>query len=706
VLALSEACGSIDTMTTFTRAEAQDFLARLAGPDAQLRDDQWTALDALVNERRSALLVQATGWGKSAVYFAATDALRRRGHGTTVLVSPLLALMRNQVAAAQRAGVRAVTVNSTNADDHDALLGQVRAGDVDVLLVSPERLANPRFAEETLPALLGGTGLLVVDEAHCLSDWGHDFRPDYLRLASVMRELRDGTPVLACTATANARVTEDVAAHLLAGTTGSPLVLRGAMARPSLRLAARPSADPVTQVAWLTQALPTLPGSGIVYVLTVAQAADVSAHLSRATGLPVAGYTGQTADTDRVALEEALLRNEVKALVATSALGMGFDKPDLGFVVHLGLPSSPVAYYQQVGRAGRAVDDAVVVAAPTTADAAIWDYFDSVSFPDEGTVRLLLQALSDDQPISVPALEKTVDLRRTRLEMVLKVLAVDGAVRRVQGGWLRTGQPWSYDAERYDGLRQARGSERRQMLTYPSADVDCRMRFLTDALDDPAAEACGRCDRCDPTAFEKLLAAPEAEAAAQVRAALSAPGVMLAPKRMWPAAGKIDPAQRAEPGRAVGRLTDPVHGALLRRALEEDALPAESEPLMVATLKGWEWEERPVALVAVGSRRRPRLVHALATRIGELGRLPVLGALGRTDAPPVETAGNSTHRWRAAQAALRLDDDLASQMAELSGPVLLVDDLTDTGWTFTVAAALLRDAGAPSVLPFALASRT
>ncbi|HUR14824.1 MAG TPA: DEAD/DEAH box helicase [Mycobacteriales bacterium] len=697
------------TALAYSRDDAQAFLARLAGPGATLRDDQWEALDALVNARRSALLVQATGWGKSAVYFAATAALRERGLGTTVLVSPLLALMRNQVAAAQRAGVRAVTVNSTNADDHDALLGSVAADGVDVLLVSPERLANPRFAADTLPALLSRTGLLVVDEAHCLSDWGHDFRPDYLRLAGVLRELQPGTPVLACTATANARVTDDVAAHLLAGRTDAPLVLRGAMSRPSLRLAARPQRDPVTQIAWLTGVLPQLPGSGIIYTLTVAQAHDVAAHLRSTTGLPVSSYTGQTADSDRVAMEEALLRNEVKALVATSALGMGFDKPDLGFVVHLGLPSSPVAYYQQVGRAGRAVDDAVVVAAPTTADAAIWDYFDSVSFPDEGTVRLLLNALSEEVPQTVPALEKAVDLRRTRLEMVLKVLAVDGAVQRVQSGWVRTGKEWAYDEPRYSGVRRARAAERQQMLTYPTAGVDCRMRFLTASLDDPAATVCGRCDRCDPASFTGLLVEPEGERTQAVRSALSAAGIELAPKKTWPVGGRISAEQRAEPGRAVGRLTDPVHGALLRQLLEGDLdgeLPPAVERLLVETLKAWDWAERPVAVVGVGSRRHPRLVHALATRIGALGRLPVLGALTRTDTPPVDTAGNSTHRWQAAQRALVLDPALGAAVAVLDGPVLLVDDLTDTGWTMTVATALLRDSGAPAVLPLALASRT
>ena len=335
---------------TALRDRAEEVLRTLAGPGARLRDDQWTAIHALVVQRRRALVVQRTGWGKSAVYFVATALLRAGGAGPTVIVSPLLALMRNQIDAAARAGVRAVTVNSANTGDWDATYAAIDAGEVDVLLVSPERLNNPDFRDRVLPRLTASTGLLVVDEAHCVSDWGHDFRPDYRRLRALIAELPPGIPVLATTATANDRVVRDVTEQL-GLSSGEPLVLRGSLDRESLRLSVVRLPTPAQRLGWLAAHLAELPGAGIVYTLTIAAAEEVAEFL-RERGVPVASYTGKTDPEQRLAAEADLLANRVKALVATSALGMGFDKPDLGFVVHLGAPSSPVAYYQQIGRAG------------------------------------------------------------------------------------------------------------------------------------------------------------------------------------------------------------------------------------------------------------------------------------------------------------------------------------------------------------------
>ena len=431
------------------REEAAAALAALAGPDARLRPDQWRAIEALVAGRGRVLCVQRTGWGKSAVYFVATALLRARGAGPTLIVSPLLALMRNQIDAAARAGIAARTINSANLQEWDEVAEEVRAGTVDVLLVSPERLNNPGFRDDVLPKLAATTGLVVVDEAHCISDWGHDFRPDYRRIRSLLADLSPGIPVLATTATANARVVDDVASQLggdpITGDpiTGNaaPLVLRGDLDRESLHLAVLSLPSNSHRLAWLADQLAQLSGSGIVYTLTVAGAQDAGAFL-RARGYPVAVYSGQTEDADRRAAEADLLDNRVKALVATSALGMGFDKPDLGFVVHLGAPPSPIAYYQQVGRAGRAVGSAEVILLPGAEDAAIWRYFASLAFPPEDQVRAVLSALSTvDRPLSTPALEARVELRRSRLELMLKVLDVDGAVRRVAGGWVATGTP-------------------------------------------------------------------------------------------------------------------------------------------------------------------------------------------------------------------------------------------------------------------------
>ncbi|GAB4005288.1 hypothetical protein GCM10029992_52750 [Glycomyces albus] len=424
-----------------SRGEAEELLRALAGPDARLREDQWRSIEALCDGTgRRVLLVQRTGFGKSAVYFASTALLRRRGAGPTVIVSPLLALMRNQIEAAERAGVRARTINSANLEDWEAITEAIAADEVDVLLISPERLNNPAFRDHQLPRLAAGCGMLVVDEAHCISDWGHDFRPDYRRIATFIADLPESVPVLATTATANARVSADVAEQL-DREESETLVLRGSLDRESLRLSVASLPDNAHRMAWLDERMRSLPGSGIVYTLTVAAAEEVAEYLSE-RGHRVASYTGRTEGADRLAREEALLANELKALVATSALGMGFDKPDLGFVVHLGAPSSPVAYYQQIGRAGRARDRAEVVLLPGAEDRAIWEYFGSLSFPAEPAVRQTLEVLAEaGRPMSTAALETRVDLRRTRLEMMLKVLDVDGAVRRVKGGWRPPADP-------------------------------------------------------------------------------------------------------------------------------------------------------------------------------------------------------------------------------------------------------------------------
>jgi ATP-dependent DNA helicase RecQ len=712
------------------RDEAERCLRALAGPAATLREDQWTAIRALVSQRRRALVVQRTGWGKSAVYFTATALLRARGSGPSVIVSPLLALMRNQIDAAGRAGIRARTVNSANAGEWDQVYGEIAAGEVDVLLVSPERLNNPGFRDQVLPKLIAAAGLLVVDEAHCISDWGHDFRPDYRRLRTLLEELPPDVPVLATTATANARVTRDVAEQLSAGSSedDETLVLRGPLDRASLHLAvvALPTAQ--QRLAWLAEHLGDLAGSGIIYTLTVAAARETASFL-RDRGHDVAPYTGQDDHAERQAAEDSLLANELKALVATSALGMGFDKPDLGFIVHLGAPQSPIAYYQQIGRAGRATDRADVILLPGREDADIWAYFGSLAFPPEAVVRATLAALAEaGRPLSTAALETRVDLSRTRLEMMLKVLDVDGAVRRVTGGWAPTGRDWSYDADRYARVAAERSREQQAMLGYITAQ-GCRMEYLRRELDDPAAAPCGRCDNCTGRAWPREVSEAGAVAA---RDRLLRPGVEVTPRRMWPTgmaelgvgvSGKIGPGVAAEPGRALGRLTDLGWGPRLRAMLADDAsggqagdgqagdgeagdgpVPGDLIDAVVRVLAAWDWAQRPAGVATLPSRTRPQLVESLGRRIAEVGRLPYLGRLGcarggRADARQY----NSAQRLRSVWHELDVPGPLREAVAGLGGPVLLVDDRIETGWTMTVAAKLLREAGAPAVLPLVLA---
>ena len=688
-----------------TRDDAQAILEQLAGPEAALRDDQWTAIEALVVGRRRALVVQRTGWGKSAVYFIAAKLLRAAGHGPTVIVSPLLALMRNQVAAAERAGVHAATINSSNVTEWQDVHRRVEAGDLDVLLVSPERLNNPDFRDSVLPALAADAGLVVVDEAHCVSDWGHDFRPDYRRIRTLVAELGADIPVLATTATANDRVVEDVAAQLgVGGAVDDALVLRGGLDRESLRLSVVQAGGPAQRAAWLAAHLDSLPGSGIVYTLTVAQAHDI-ATLLREQGHTVSAYTGGTETAEREQLEADLLDNKVKALIATSALGMGFDKPDLGFVVHLGAPSSPIAYYQQVGRAGRATASAEVILLPGREDADVWRYFASVAFPSEPMVRNVIDALESERPLSTAALEPLVDLNRSRLEMVLKVLDVDGAVRRVKGGWIATGVPWEYDEPRYRRLDEARKREQQAMLDYQST-TECRMTFLRKQLDDPelGPQPCGRCDNCIGPQYTAEVDAGAAEA---TREQLMRPGVEIAPRKQWPTgmarigvdlSGRI--GDGPSPGRVIGRLTDLGWGARLRSVLDEPdgEVPAEVVNAAIAVLKAWDWQHRPTAVLALDSQRHPLLIGSMAARLAEVGRLKDLGVLQYSPQHRPVVAANSAYRVAALRDAWEAPAAVAGEI------VLLVDDMTDTGWTMTMAALTVRAAGAADVLPFALAA--
>jgi len=385
------------------KEQAGQFLKQaLDDPRAEFRDGQWECIDALVNRRRM-LVVQRTGWGKSMVYFLATRMLRDQGAGATLLISPLLALMRNQILAAERIGVRAATINSSNRDDWNKVQARLLAGEVDILLISPERLANDDFRENVLLPVAGSVGLFVVDEAHCISDWGHDFRPDYRRIVGVLNALPPNIPVLATTATANDRVVEDVAVQL-----GNLGIARGPLVRESLRLQNIWMPSPAARMAWLAENLHRIPGSGIVYTLTIRDAERVAEWL-RQSGIDARAYHSQV--ENREELEDRLLQNRIKTLVATVALGMGFDKPDLGFVIHFQRPGSVVHYYQQVGRAGRALVDAYGILLSGSEDDDITDFFIRNAFPPQLHVDEVMAALYEaDDGLSIPMMQKHLNL--------------------------------------------------------------------------------------------------------------------------------------------------------------------------------------------------------------------------------------------------------------------------------------------------------
>ncbi|MBX3285847.1 MAG: ATP-dependent DNA helicase RecQ [Actinobacteria bacterium] len=684
-------------------AAAAEVLAELAGPSAVLRPDQLAAIDALVTHHQRVLLVQATGWGKSAVYWIATRLLRSAGAGPTLVVSPLLALMRNQVAAARTAGIRAATINSANLDEWHEIEAQVAADEVDVLLISPERLNNPRFRREVLPSLAASVGLLVIDEAHCISDWGHDFRPDYRRIADVLAGLSPEVPVLAATATANARVEADVASQI--GT--ETRTFRGSLDRPSLHLSVVGLGTSAEQLAWVGAWAAARPGPGLVYCLTVSEAERVAAYLVE-RGVRAASYTGSTPAPERERIEAALDDGSLACVVATSALGMGYDNPRLSYVVHLGSPSSPIAYYQQVGRAGRGSVDAEVVLLPTAAEEDIWAYFDATAMPPEATVQEVLGALERTGPCSLVALEGRVNVRRGRLEALLKVLDVDGAVDREGSSWFRTDVAWTYDTARYEQLAAARAAEQEAMRRYQRTE-GCRLRFLREELDDPGAADCGRCDRCTGV---DVASAVDADEVARVTGFFRGAVVVLEPRKQWPSGlegrrGNIKPDVRAEEGRALAFGTDPGWSEVLGPLFAGPDAPPSDDLLrgVAAALKAWPWGRRPTWVTWVPSRRRPLLVAGLAARLAEVGKMELVDAVHRVraDAPPQARMDNS-----ATQAANVLDAFTFGRPDRSplpSGPGLVIDDAARSGWTLAVVAEGLRSAGSGLVLPFVLWKR-
>ncbi len=680
-------------LTAFADTHLDAVIAAMAGSGAEPRPDQRLAVRALVAERSRVLVVQATGWGKSAVYWAATSALRATGAGPTLVISPLLALMRDQITAAGRAGLVAVTVNSSNRDDWNDTLEAISGGGVDVVLISPERLANPEFAARSA-SLLAGAGLIVIDEAHCISDWGFDFRPDYQRISRLLTSGRD-TPVLATTATANRRVTDDVAAQLGRDTT----VLRGTLARSSLRLAVIDGMRSLERYAWVDTALRELPGSGIVYVPTVADTTRLAGFLAD-RGHEVAPYSGALEPDERIRVEDDLRANRLKAVVATSALGMGYDKPDLAFCVHLGSPDSPVAYYQQIGRAGRALDDAVAVLLPAETDEALWEYFATASIPRPDDVAAVLSVLVDaERPMSVPSLETSTGLRRGRIDQLLRVVAVEGAVERTSGGWVATGVPYQHDDAKWDQIRSLRRAEADLMRSYAKGQ-GCLMRFLQRALDDPEPADCGRCSVCTgelPGPGRRI----DPEALDAARTFLRGADVVLAPRKRWPAGiDRSGTIVGCEEGRALVFADTPGWDDIIGE-LEWGDEPV-SDGLfdgLVAVLGRWRrnWSARPVAVVPMPSRHRSTRIANLASRIAEVGHLPVIDLLAITGpTPPSDTAARPRVEHLLAHMTVNVGGGLPD------GPLLLVDDTYRTGWTMTVAASLLRDAGATAVLPLAI----
>ena len=725
-----------------TREDALGCLRRAVGrDDADFRDGQWEAIDGVLHNRRQ-LVVQRTGWGKSMIYFIASKFLRERGRGMTLLISPLVALMRNQVSAAERVGVRCYTINSTNPREWEGIKAEILSGSADLLIVSPERLANDAFREEILEPITDRIGLLVIDEAHCVSDWGHDFRPDYKKISRLLAYLPPTVPVLATTATATERVIADIEAQL----GGTVDISRGSLVRKSLYLQNIRLPSQEARLAWLAETLKTrIRGSGIVYALTIRDA-EIVARWLRRNGIEAYAYSsnslppedldpalreelenipgwadagGNSARTSiyRRFLEDLLLENRVRALVATSALSMGFDKSDLAFVIHYQRPKSVVDYYQQVGRAGRGIDSAYGVLLNGEEDDQIADYFIRSAFPSEEMVRQVLDAVeAAPEGLSIVQLAKAINIRQSKIEKVLRFVMAETLQPVVKDGSRYRATPtinsYRLPVETIRRLTDVRRAECRQMDAYVKSS-ECLMQFLCEALESPMdGVACDRCANCRP---DMRLSAAVGSALEQAAADLLRKShVPIEPRSRWVDAESairrfecvrntvIPPELRMEEGRSLSLYGAGEWGRLVAHGKYHTRPPRFDDRLVEACaqmLREWVPEKRPCWIVPIPSRRNNNaLVGDFAERLARRLGMPCWRGLVKTmDTPPQKDMENSAFQQN------NVIDAFAVEGAPPRGGCYLVDDMVDSRWTFTVAAAVLREAGVDFVVPLALA---
>ena len=697
------------------KPEAESLLRQMLGSDKSFREGQWEAIHAAAVARQRVLVVQRTGWGKSIVYFIATRILRDRGSGPALLVSPLLALMRNQIEAARNIGLRPFTINSDNRDEWNRAYDAISSNECDILLISPERLANHDFRRTVLSRIQNSIGLFIVDEAHCISDWGHDFRPDYRRIVRILQLLTKKVPVVCTTATANNRVVEDVVAQI-----PNLNVQRGPLTRASLKLFNIKLADQSERLAWLAEFVPKLPGSGIIYCLTIPDTRRVAEWL-RQTGIEARAYHSNLENEERLEAERMLIANECKAVVATVALGMGFDKPDLGFVIHFQRPGSVIAYYQQVGRAGRAVDEAYGVLLSGHEDDEIQEYFIRTAFPPAETMSRVLQAVEKTAGVTVHELLSQMNYRRGVIDKALKLLEVDGAVIRDGRTYVRTTNAWHPDLMRSAQVTQNRRNEVEEIRRY----VDhrgCLMEFLARALDDPAPKPCGKCMNCTGQTQRHEIPRQMILDAIEF---LRGDQIVIDARKQWPAAAleeiqqvmpdAISLTQQGTPSTRLSEELRPQQGRALSiygdsgwgRAVADGKYGAKhfSDELAQATTRlireRWRPEPFPEWITCVPSNRQPTLVADFANRLSAILKVPFIPLIAKTrETQPQKSMENSTQQVRNLLGAFSVGRDI------LAAPVLLVDDVIDSGWTMTMIAVLLRLNGSGPVFPFALTRAT
>lgn len=683
--------------------KALSLLKNMFGEEAVFRTGQLEAIKKVVNSER-VLVVEQTGWGKSIVYFIATKIRREHKQGITFLISPLLSLMRNQIQNATKIGVIAETINSDNTEDWEIVKEKITKNQCDVLLLSPERLSNEEFINTILPHI--NIGMFVVDEAHCISDWGHDFRPDYQRIVNIVKKLPRNIPVLATTATANNRVVDDIKDQL-----GNEIYIqRGKLVRESLKIQVIELSDQAERLAWLHENIDKLPGTGIIYCLTTSDCDRVSRWL-KSKGHNVESYhskiniEGYTTKELREQREIMLMNNEIKALVATISLGMGFDKPDLGFVVHYQRPGNIVSYYQQIGRAGRNIDSAYAILLAGREDNEIQEYFINSAFPTEEDMEQVLNVVSESRNgLSIDEIMNKVNMKQRKLkDKILKFLILQNAVEKHNNIYVRTLNQWNPDIEKSKKITDLRYEEMSKMEEFVKTK-DCFMQFVAEELDDENAQICGNCTNCiKRDYFSKTV---ESKNVKEAISFLKGDYITIAPRKKWPPKsttdkkGNIKMELRVSEGRALCAYSDAGWGKIVKED-KYDNCEFRNELVIAAArlINNWDMEDTPTWVTSVPSQRRPKLVKEFAEKLAKELGLKYYPIIEKTkDTPEQKTMQNSNMQLS------NIYDSFSLKGSCPSGPVILVDDMVDSRWTFTVIGAMLRENGSGNIYPFALST--
>lgn len=673
---------------------ADNYLKKIFNNTASFKEGQWEAIDSVLKGGRT-LVVQKTGWGKSLVYFLSTRIMRDKGTGPTIVISPLLSLMRNQVQSASQMGLKpAVIDSSVSKKELKEIEKDLLQGNIDILFVSPERLGSIHFLEVTIPLIRDGIGMLVIDEAHCVSDWGHDFRPDYRRISQIVRILPHAVPVLATTATANDRVVKDIQQQL-----GSMKVIRGPLARESLHIQTIVMPEKSNRLAWLSSNINSFLGSGIIYCSTINDCELVATWLN-SRGISADHYTGQLSKQERIDRENNLLRNNIKVLVANIALGMGFDKKDIGFVIHFQIPNSLLTYYQQIGRAGRNLENAYIVLLHGKEDESIQQYFISNAFPASKDILAVVESLDSKDALTINELCFMLNLSEKKIKDCLKLLEIDDVIMKNGVNYSRTINPFNLQSERISKVIANKKNEFERMKAFVYTE-DCLMKFIIHELDDPATNSCGRCSNCNGEFISTNVIGEDIMAA---EAFLQDTIFLIEPRKQWASKIKIPKDLQCDLGFTLSRYSDSGWGQLVRKGKYTDNYFDEQLVIRASnTLRNWlndNYNENDFIIVSIPSLRRPYLVSDFANRVASCLKIPYVNLLTKIESRLEQKLMNNSQL----QEQNVRDSIKVNESKYIGYSVILIDDMVDSRWTFTVAGYLLQESGYGNVLPFALTS--